>query len=223
MRWNFSNTTRVALALGFASLTSIALFVIGAVTNHSSEFRYLVWNLFLAWIPLLLSIWLLKILHHNLWSSWLAIIVTLLWVGFLPNSFYMISDFIHVQDIPRVDLLYDVVMFCSFIFNGVMLGFFSLYGVHRALAERVNYRSAHITIAGVLALCSFAIYIGRELRWNTWDILVNPGGLLVDISSRMLNPASYPDALATTLTFFALLGSVYVVVWQAARMLRYQR
>lgn len=223
MRWRLSNTTRVACALVFSNLVSIALFVVGSITNHSSEFRYLVWNLFLAWIPLLLSMWLLHILKHKLWSSWLAIFVTLLWVGFLPNSFYMISDFIHVQDIPRVDLLYDVVMFCSFIFNGVILGFFSLYVVHHALLARVNYRSAHITIAGVLMLCGFAIYIGRELRWNTWDILVNPGGLLVDISSRLMSPASYPDALATTLTFFVLLGSVYLVVWQTARMLHYQK
>lgn len=211
------------MALALASLASIVLYLVGSITNHSREFSYLVWNLFLAWVPLGLSLLLLKVLKKNLWSSWIAIIVTLLWVSFLPNSFYMISDFIHVQDIPRVDLLYDVVMFCSFIFNGVLLGFFSLYGVHRALLTRVKFYSAHMTIAGVLLLCSFAIYIGRELRWNTWDILVNPGGLLVDVSSRLLDPAGYPDAVATTAIFFVLLGSVYVVVWQSARMLRYQK
>lgn len=223
MRWYFSNPTRLGLALLSSSLVSVGLYLFGAISNHASTFSYLVWNLFLAWLPLVFSLWLHKVLKHNLWSAWKALAVTALWLGFLPNSFYMISDFIHIQDVARVDLLYDVVMFSSFIFNGVILGFFSLYNVHLELLQRVKRRTAHVLIAVVLLLCSFAIYLGRDLRWNTWDVLVNPGGVLFDVSDRFLHPVVYSKTYSTTITFFLLLSSLYIVAWQMARAMRYQK
>ncbi len=212
-----SARTDLALVLICTSLASIGLFAAGAIRNHDTGFSYLIWNLFLAWIPLLISMGLARILHYKLWSSWTALLVTLAWVAFLPNSFYMISDFIHVQEMQRVDLLYDVIMFSSFIFNGVILGFMSLVMVHRELLHRVKWHTAAAIVTGILAICSFAIYLGRDLRWNTWDILVNPGGILVDVSDIILHPSTYPHALGITLSFFILLTSLYAVVWQAIR------
>lgn len=177
----------------------------------------------MAWLPLGLALALGKVLRRKLWSSWEALLYTLLWLCFLPNSFYMISDFIHIQEVSRVDLLYDVVMFSSFIINGVILGFLSLYWVHQELLKRVARRNAHIVIGGVLLICSFAIYLGRDLRWNSWDILVNPGGILVDVSDRFLHPIAYSQAYTTTLTFFVLISSLYVVAWQLVRSMRYQK
>jgi uncharacterized membrane protein len=220
MRLFSSARARLGLALGVSSLVSVGLFAAGALTNRSSEFAYLIWNLFLAWVPLGLTLWLERVLHTRLWSSWLAIGITLLWIGFLPNSFYMISDFIHIQEVRRVDLLYDVVMFSSFIFNGVILGFISLYMVHRELVRRVGVAATAQVLGWVLALCSFAIYIGRELRWNTWDVLLNPAGILVDVSNRVLTPSTYPQVAKTTLSFFVLLASLYFVTWCSASMLR---
>lgn len=223
MRWYFSHSTRLGLALLYANVISVVLFAAGAISNHSWDFSYLVWNLFLAWIPLGLSLWLRKLLRSNLWSSWLALVATVLWLGFLPNSFYMISDFIHIQEVSRVDLLYDVVMFSSFIFNSVLLGFISLYMVHQELIGRLARRTSHLVVGGIFLACSFAIYLGRDLRWNTWDILVNPAGILIDVSDRFLHPFTYSQAYTTTLTFFLLLTSLYVVGWQLARAMRYQK
>jgi len=207
---------RLAAALAVSSLTSVGLFAAGAWSNHSVAFAYLVWNLFLAWLPLLFAVWLSRTLRTHLWSSWPALALTAAWVGFLPNSFYMISDFIHIQEVQRVDLLYDVVMFASFIFNGVLLGCISLYLVHYELERRLRWRSAVAAIGWVLLACSFAIYVGRELRWNTWDVLVNPAGILVDVSNRLLNPHAYPHVVATTASFFVVMASLYVVTWQTA-------
>lgn len=220
MRLYLSARTRLALALCFASLASIGLFFAGAWRNHSMAFSYLMWNLFLAWLPLVFSTMLERTLRHKLWSSWSALALTALWVAFLPNTFYMISDFIHIQEVRRVDVLYDVIMMTSFIMNGVLLGDLSLYAVHRQLAERLRQRTAGIIVSGVLLLCGFAIYLGRDLRWNSWDILVNPGGILIDVSDRILHPTSYPLVFTTTFGFFVLLGSVYVVLVQVARTLR---
>lgn len=217
-RFYLSARARLGVALAASSLASVGLFFVGAWSNQSFEFAYLMWNLFLAWIPLFLVLQLERVLRTNLWSSWVALLFTALWVGFLPNSFYLITDYIHIQEVtPRVDLLYDVVMFSSFIFNGVLLGYISLYLVHWQLVQRVSARLATALIGFVLLLSSFAIYIGRELRWNTWDIIANPASLLLDVSDRVLNPREHPQAFTTTVTFFILLTSIYAVIWTIAR------
>lgn len=207
-------TQFVVMLLG-ATFASIMLFLYGAHRNQSWEFNYLIWNLFLAWLPLLFANWLVSVLRHKLWSSWEALLASFLWVIFLPNSFYMVSDFIHLGEVKRIDLLYDAVMFTSFIFVGVVLGLSSLYRVHLEFRKRFSWLTSASWLAGILLLCSFAIYLGRDLRWNSWDILTNPGGLLFDVSDRLIHPAAYPQMFLTIFSFLVLLGSMYGVTWKA--------
>jgi Predicted membrane protein len=218
-----SARVKLGLALGVSSLASVGLYLMGAWSNHDYAFSYLPWNLMLAWTSLLITLWLERTIHHNLWSSWYALAVTGLWLVLLPNTFYMISDFVHIQEVGRVDLLYDVVMFSSFIFNGLFLGLVSLYIVHWELTKRVTARTAGTFIGVIILLCSFAIYIGRELRWNTWDILTNPSSVLFDVSDRVLNPREHPQAFTTTASFFVLLATTYGVMWYMAKVARNHR
>ena len=208
------------LALGISTLVSVGLFGYGAWRNHSLRYDYLSWNLLLAWLPLLFAVWLTFSLRRKLWSSWEALAASILWLIFLPNSFYMISDFIHLQDVQTVDVLYDAVMFTSFIYTGVLLGFSSLYLIHLQFKQRFSNPVAAGWIAFTLLICSAAVYVGRDLRWNSWDILTNPGGLLFDISDRLLHPADYSQMFVTIISFFVLLVSMYGLAWQGARMLR---
>jgi len=218
-----SPRTQFIFALGVSTLVSVALFAYGAWRNRSLEYDYLSWNLLLAWLPLLFAVRLVVVLRRKLWSSWEAMAMTLLWLVFLPNSFYMISDFIHLQDVQTVDVLYDAVMFTSFIYTGVVLGFSSLYLVHIQLKRRLSGLSASTWIAFTLLICSAAIYVGRDLRWNSWDVVTNPGGLLFDISDRLLHPSEYPQMFVTIVSFFVLLLSMYGLLWRGARLLRQVR
>lgn len=211
------------LALSGSGFVSLGFFGYGALQNHSLEFSYLVWNLFLAWLPLVFALRLTRVLRHKLWSSWEALGYSVLWLIFLPNSFYMISDFIHLQDVARVNLLYDAVMFTSFIYSGVIVGFTSLYLVHVQLHRRMAPRKASVLMAATLLVCSFAIYVGRDLRWNSWDILTNPGGLLFDLSDRLMHPSSYPVMFTTVISFLVLLASMYNLVWHGIRLLNKSR
>lgn len=222
-RLYLSARVRLFLALGVSSLVSIGLFFVGAWSNHDYAFSYLPWNLMLAWLSLFVTLWLERTLHRTFWSSWYALTITMLWLVLLPNTFYMISDLVHLQEVGRVDLLYDVVMFFSFIANGVLLGFLSLFIVHRELLQRLKGRMATTFIATIILICSFAIYVGRELRWNTWDIITNPSSLLFDVSDRVLNPHEHPQAFTTTFSFFALLAALYSVLWCIARLGRPRR
>lgn len=223
MKWYLSTRARLGLALLASTLVSTGFWVAGAISNSSTEFWYLVNNLALAWIPLGLALWLERILRTKLWSSWLAMLVTFMWLGFLPNSFYVISDFVHLTEVPRADVVFDVVMFGSFAINGLILGYLSLFLVHGELRKRLSARASGIMVGAVILLSSFAIYIGRDLRWNTWDVVFSPASLLFDVSDRLLNAGAHPQIFSTTFSFFVLLGSIYVVILYIARALRQQK
>lgn len=209
----------VVSLLGLSGI-SAGFFVVGAWRSHSLEDWYLLWNLFLAWIPLGLSYVLVRLLRSRLWSSWPAIGVSLAWLVFLPNSFYMVSDFIHLQDMPRTHILFDSLMFTLFILNGLILGYTSLYMVQTELRKRLSMVRSGAFSAVVLLLCSIAIYLGRDLRWNSWDVLVNPAGIIFDVSERIIDPFGHPEAFTTTLMFTVFLGGIYAVVWNLIRSVR---
>lgn len=218
-----SSRARLGLALLASSLVGVGFWAIGAINNNSLEYGYLIWNLALAWIPLGLAVWLERSLRTGRWSSWPLLLLTGLWLGFLPNSFYVLSDFVHLTEIPRVDIVFDVLMFGSFALNGLMLGYISLFIVHNELRKRLSARISGLVVSAVLLMGSFAIYIGRDLRWNTWDVLVNPASLLFDVSDRLLNASAHPQVFTTTLGFFALLSVAYAVICSAAQALRQQK
>ncbi|MCA9332917.1 DUF1361 domain-containing protein [Candidatus Saccharibacteria bacterium] len=214
----FREYKRLILALVTANLVSLVLFSLRVIDSGGLRYWFLVWNLVLAWIPLVFAVLLSINLKKKSWSSIPNILITLMWLVFLPNSFYLVSDLIHLQTTYEVSILYDTVLFTSFIFNSYLSGFISLFIVHKELIKRTSLKTAHIIIASVLLLCSFAIYLGRVLRWNTWDIFLHPNSLLFDVSEQVVNDAAQSRASVTTLSFFVLLGGMYMVVWQLTRL-----
>ncbi|MEI9913816.1 MAG: DUF1361 domain-containing protein [Candidatus Saccharibacteria bacterium] len=213
----------LALALVISSLVGVLLFIYIAIIGHSLDYSYLLWNLFLAWLPLALSTRLVYVLRDKLWSSWEAITLSFFWLLFLPNSFYMISDFIHLQTTPTTNDVYYAVTFTSIIYTAVVLGFISLYMVHIEFKRRFPKQIVYPIIAVILAICSAAIYIGRDLRWNSWDVLTNPGGVIFDISDRLVHLSDYPSAIATGGVFFILLGSMYFLAWSGIKVIKLRR
>lgn len=223
MKWFLSTRVKLALAIAVSSLVSAGFWAVGAIANHSWDFWYLNWNLVLAWTPLGIMVLLERVLRRHLWSDWQAMVLTVLFLIFLPNTFYMITDIIHLQDPLRVDLIYDVAMFMSFIFSACVLGLLCLFMLHGELRKRLSQRLSWLMVSGTIFLVSFAIYIGRDLRWNTWDVVLNPASILFEISERLLHPAAHPEVFTTTISFFVLITSLYAVVWYAARTARRQK
>lgn len=206
-----------------ASFSSVGLYLVGALFYETGQFWYLNWNLFLAWVPLILAFWLMRSLQQHQWTSWQNISITLLWLIFLPNSFYIVSDFIHLKTDYIANALYSTVILMSFSVTGMVLGYVSLLMVHNALLKRLPTKTTHKIITIVLFLCGFAIYLGRSLHWNTWDILINPAGLLFDVSDHILNPSAHPQTFATTFSFFVLISSFYLIIWQFIKVIRNER
>lgn len=202
----------IAMSVFALTLSFIRMGIAG-----NSRYLFLSWNLVLAWIPLGLA-WLLYMrTPKGLVWSWPNFALFAGWLLFLPNAFYLLSDFIHLRRLVEIDIMFDVVLFSAYAWLGIILGFTALYLVHVRALQRFGSRG-HWLPAIALLLSGFAIYLGRYLRWNSWDIIANPFGLLFDVTNRVINPTDHAQTFTTTLLFFGLLGFMYATIWFAIRL-----
>jgi len=142
------------------------------ITTHSIDFTFLLWNLFLAILPLFLS----KIIRYNtkVHTSKLTLIVLFIfWILFLPNSPYIITDFIHLET-GKSTMWIDLFMLFIFALNGVLLGALSMIDIFHFLTKKYTQKIANYTLFTTCYLSGFGIFIGRFLRFNSWDIIARP-------------------------------------------------
>ncbi len=206
---------RLVFAIITANLLSVALVINRMVFSDSYRYAFMLWNILLAAIPVFLSLWLVQRIRKYGWLRTGQVILSVVWLAFLPNSFYLVTDFIHLQPSFEADILYDITMLASFMVNGLILGSISLMLIHRELAKRLSPRQTTGLIMLLLLGSSFAIYLGRFTRWNTWDLVLQPAGLLFDVSDRFINPAAHPQTFSVTLLLFIFLAAFYFVIWEA--------
>lgn len=216
----YSRRNPTLSALVFSSGVSLGILLVHTVSTHSFLYWYLAWNLMLAWLPLLFVVLLRRSLENHPWLAWRPMLWTVLWLAFLPNSFYIISDLLHLQNVATENVLYDTVMMVSFMLNGLIIGYISLYQVHKELKKRLSVTWVNSLVSLSLLVCSFAIYLGRDLRWSSWDLIINPQGILFDISNQFIDPRHHIQAFTTTLMFFVLLGTFYIVILNIVTNLR---
>jgi len=192
----------------------IAFFAYRLIITGTWRYSFVIGNLVLAWLGLIAGWLLARRVAKQAWMSWRSIGLTILWLVFLPNTWYVLTDFLHVKPTGEVSEIYDIVLIGTLVINGFILGFTSLYLVHHQIRRRVSEQKSDLIIAGVILLSSFAIYLGRNLRWNSWDVLTNPSGVIVSVSDRIVDPLGHPRALNITGLFFVLLCSVYFALWK---------
>jgi uncharacterized membrane protein len=211
---------RLLVSLGLVTAVPLVLLAGRIMTSNSSRYGFMAWNLFLAVVPLLLAWLLVQRVRQYGWLRWQQVVLTIVWIGFLPNSFYMITDLIHLRANYEADLLFDVGLLVSFIVSGLIFGYMSVYMVQAELAKRLRERYVYGLMVPLFLAVSFAICLGRYTRWNTWDIILQPAGLLFDVSDRLLHPGVHGQTYVTTLTLFIVLISTYWVIWESVRILR---
>ena len=135
-----------------------------------------------------------------------------LWLLFLPNAPYILTDFKHLFPSPVVPLWVDVVVIAAPAWTGMLLGFLSLYLVQSVLRQHVGPRVTWTAAVAVLGLASFGIYLGRVLRWNSWDVIANPR-ILSDLGSVVVDPR----AIGMTVLLSGFLTLSYLVVYAFMR------
>jgi uncharacterized membrane protein len=218
LRHSFSDR-RIAVV---ASLAILSLFVVAMIAfrilyTHTSEHSAIAWNLLLAWIPFALALIVYERARAGV-STLSLVAVTMLWLLFLPNAPYIVTDLKHVGRGGGVPVLYDVLLLSAAAWTGLLLGLTSLFLMHAVARRLVGAVNAWALVVGVLALSSFGIYLGRVQRWNSWDVFVRPGSLLGEIASGLLHPLSHPRPIAVTVLFTSFLLASYLVFYSFARM-----
>lgn len=195
---------RVWLLVAAGSAAGVGLELAREHVFHATYFHFLLWNLVLAWIPALLAV---RLRASSRAGGRLLPLVPfgVLWLLFLPNAPYIVTDVIHLRDVGRVSFAYDVPMLAVFGGTGLLLGFMSLYLVQSVVRERFGERAGWRFAAATIPLTGIGVYLGRVLRWNSWDVLVRPehrlGQLLPHVSLASVG--------------HGLLLSAFVAVWLA--------
>lgn len=208
-------------SLVLASGLCVALLALRVRYPHGSDFEFLTWNLFLAWIPFLLAVVLHDGARRGRGPVFLAGIGAV-WLLFLPNAPYIVTDFVHVGRVAGVPLWYDAAMIASFAVVGLLLGLGSILLVQGVVERRFGAMVGWSMLAPVFFLCSAGIYIGRVHRLNSWDAITSPGTLLHGVADRLADPFSQPDAIVALVGAMALLAIAYLVLYTVSD-LRFDR
>jgi uncharacterized membrane protein len=198
-------------ALLLSTLLCVALIAARVVHSETLTFAFLVWNIFLAWIPFWGALRLYDA-HRRGRHTLLLLGIASFWFLFYPNAPYIITDFVHLHQRPGVPLWFDLLMIASSAWTGMLLGFVSLYLVQRVVRERFGWFAGWAFVLVANAISGFGIYLGRFQRWNSWDLLVQPGALLADIWSRIAHPFGHPQTVGVSIAFGAFLVVGYMIV-----------
>ena len=197
------------LSLCFALL----LLVFRAKLTHSYFYFFLIWNLFLAGIPFFIT-QVMK--YYSAWRSSIGqkILLFSTWLLFLPNSPYIITDLIHLHDDDSILVWLDLFLVFVFALNGLLLGLLSLIDMHGFISKSYSRKTSSITTFLICVLCGYGIYLGRFLRFNSWDILTEPLFLFEQIGSSLTRPKVW----AMTFAFGGLLWILFSVIQSVLRM-----
>lgn len=218
LRASFSDRRiAVVASLAVLSLFAVAMIVFRIVYTQTWEHAAIAWNLLLAWIPFALALLVYDRARSGVLTPTLAA-GGLLWLLFLPNAPYIVTDLKHVGSGGPVPVLYDVLLLSAAAWTGLLLGLTSLYLMHTVARRLVGAATAWALAVSALALSSFGIYLGRVQRWNSWDVFVRPGSLLEDIAGGALHPLSHPRPIAVTILFTSFLLATYLVFYSLARL-----
>jgi uncharacterized membrane protein len=195
-----------------ASLLATGLLIGRIYLSRSGTYFFLTWNLFLAWLPYLGSLWA-TYLHHRQPGRWQILLIPgLLWLIFFPNAPYIITDFVHLRPREPLPIWYDLGMLSAFAWAGLFLAVFSLRAMQGVVKALVGAPASWLFVASVLGLSGLGIYLGRFLGWNSWDLFFQPHTILTDVTVRLADPLSHLQTFGVTLLFAAFLLVCYLTI-----------
>lgn len=147
----------------------------------SINMRWMTWNLFLAFIPLALSVWLFRNRRGRSWVWWLGFLV---FYAFLPNAPYLLTDVIHlIHDIRTIQSVWMITLVLLPVYLLVIWAGFEAYVISLInlgyYLHRIGKTQWILWVELIThALCAIGIYWGRFLRFNSWDFITQPDALL---------------------------------------------
>lgn len=191
-----------------ATIFSVAIWNFRAEYTGSGRYGFLIWNLFLAWIPFIISYFTYTMTIKRSWIYIVIPIAAFLWLIFFPNAPYILTDFQHLAtSSPDLPVWYDVMMLIWFAFTGLLLGMFSLFLMQEIMRREFGRWVGWAFVAFVAALSSAGVYMGRFLRWNSWDILRHPKSIALYSFERVQDPS------LQSVVFISIFGAFFLFLY----------
>lgn len=205
--------------LAGASVMSVAVWRARADYSGSFNYGFMIWNLFLAWIPFLISYFTYTATLSRRWVYVIVPVAAFFWLIFFPNAPYMLTDFQHLATDWRgsAPIWYDVLLLLWFSFTGLLLGIVSLFLMHEIIRREFGRWSGWAFVAAVTGLSGIGVYVGRFLEWNSWDIFHNPTGIALYTIERAQDPSL--RSVGFTLLFAAFFLFLYVTLYTFGHLL----
>jgi uncharacterized membrane protein len=187
------------------------LLLLRVVITGKLTFIFLAWNLFLAYTPYFVANWLRG--HKEIFEKKLLLaIVLLVWVLLMPNSFYILTDLYHLEDMHSTMRWFDLTLILSFAWNGVVCGILAMRIMEELLGNYTGKAVSIIFLSLVTWLNALGIYIGRDLRYNSWSVLTHPFRLVREILIMAINPFDYMYVWGMVCLFATFIGILYCTV-----------
>lgn len=207
------DTAIPVLALTFASGVCVSLVMARIIWTGRFHYGFLAWNLFLAWLPLVFALLANDEYRNAPRRNWRFYGLTMAWLLFLPNAPYIFTDLIHLMSRYFSHFWVDLVLILSCALTGLVLSFLSLYLMQCIVARMFGWLASWLFIAVAAALSGFGIYLGRFLRFNSWDVLFQPVELIHGIGRWAIDPMSNPTSFAFPILFGTFLFIAYVMLY----------
>jgi uncharacterized membrane protein len=214
---------RLAIFALLGAATIFCLILVRARIAYSDTFRYtfLIWNLFLAWIPFMIAYVTYSVALRRTTLYVVIPISAFLWLIFFPNAPYILTDFQHLSlDNAGAPLWFDVIMLVWCAWTGLLLGVISLYLMQEIVKREFGRVVGWIFVFVVAALSSAGIYIGRFIRWNSWDILRNPFGIAATLLDQAIDPSLRSIGFISLYTLFFVF--IYITLYAFGHLLQEQ-
>ncbi len=190
--------------LWISTMTCILLLAFRIKIFDSFFYLFLGWNLLLAMIPFFITLWL-KL--HKRWADNLFFFAPAfaLWLLFLPNAPYIFTDFIHLRLSTHASFVLDIWLIGAYAVTGLAFGIISLIDMYTLLRTKFPKKYVDAGIVIISFMSGFGIYVGRVLRWNSWNVLQDPLSLFADITTSLTQPSAW----AMTIGFGLLIAITF--------------
>lgn len=198
--------------LSGASVLCLILFRIRTMLSDITDYAFLTWNLFLAWIPLGIA-YFVTFAKKRRYVLLTVPFAAMLWLLFFPNAPYILTDLQHLSRprIGEIPVWFDMLLINWFAWTGLLLGVFSLFMMHDIVRRSIGRIAGWIFVISVSALSGLGIYMGRFLRWNSWDLFFHPLTLLKELIQYALNPSM--QAIVFISVFSGFFVFIYITLY----------
>ena len=218
------------------NLFAIGTIVIRPRLFHTKLFKPMVHDFKLSLIPVVILVgtiliqlfisWLGAVLQSNLVTSIsLAVLVIglIAWFLFLPNSGYLITELnLTHREVDKVEvpIWYDIISVLSLAISGVLntalnillLQFLVIIYIDPQTINQINTPLFWTLTGLIFLLLSFGIYLGRYIRFNTWDLL-HPRTFVKKLVDHFSISKNRRDGFLFTLLYGIFLAMFYALTF----------